>query len=134
MFNPEQFDTILGDDFDFDFDTERSVTSAKERIRAYSARYYEWVGKVASAVAPTLPKVAAVLKALVPDGCECSACTGSGQWFVRVDGVIKAITCPRCGGNGHVSELDKLRTARYFARKAEGRRVDKSMRDFVISA
>lgn len=120
--------------FEIDFDTEMSVPNGKERIRAYSDRYYEWIGHAKSIVTKALPKVAATIKSLVAEKDACGFCRTRGYWFAKIDGKIRKQQCPRCMGKGHICADDRARTAKFFERKGKGLPMDKSARDYVIAA
>ncbi|MCL1142968.1 hypothetical protein [Shewanella gaetbuli] len=103
-------------EFDIDFETSTSDNTPKERIRAYSKRYYEWIGTAASKLRDALG-----IKKLEPVGkydC-CPKCEGDKFIFIRNKG--RHVPCARCSGKGYVTEQDKARHNAYLTRKSMGK-------------
>lgn len=108
--------------FEFDFENSTSEPTPKERIRAYSKRYYEWIGNAATKLREVLgvqkPETITKLEPVGQYDC-CPKCEGDKFIFIRNKG--RHVPCGRCGGKGYVTEADKLRHKAYLARKAKSR-------------
>lgn len=105
------------------------VLTEKVRIRAYSARYYEWIGQPMP-VAEKAPQIRSVAQiAADAMGKKCKSCAGTGLY--RLHKFNKDIPCAKCAGKGIVTMIDEARTKAYIERRASGKVMSVSHTDYV---
>lgn len=111
----------LDEMFEFDFDAPNPSTPIKERIRAFTKKYYEWVKKT-----PAAKLIRSVKKLSEAKGAECPTCNGTGTYV----GKRYTRNCFRCT-DGVLAPDDVARNERY---DAGGRSVDYTGRESTFGS